>query len=59
MHVASYKMQTITIGDDVYDFKPDNATQSSDGLMSAEDKTKVDNLEAITTEEIITIFSTI
>ena len=50
-------MQTITIGNDTYNFKPDNATQSSDGLMSAEDKTKVDDLEAITTEEISTIFS--
>lgn len=57
--MATYNIDAISVGSNTYKIKPDNATQSSDGMMSAEDKVKVDNLEAITSEEISTIFAAI
>lgn len=55
--MASYDIDKMAIGGNTYVFKPDNATQSSDGMMSAEDKTKIDDLVALTSSEISTIFA--
>jgi hypothetical protein len=55
--MSVHKADTIKLGNETYDFTPDNATQSSDGLMSSTDKTKIDNLTEITTDEISSIFS--
>lgn len=57
--MAAYDIRMITFGNNTYKLKPDNATQSSDGMMSSEDKVKVDNLIAMTDEEIDTIFATL
>ena len=55
--MASHKVTELAIDGEIYDFEPDNATQSSDGLMSKEDKTKIDDLVAITSAEISAIFA--
>lgn len=54
--MAVQKIKTLTIGDTKYQFDADNATQQNPGFMSAEDKTKVDDLTAITENEINEIF---
>ncbi len=55
--MASHKAKELAINGEIYDFEPDKATQSSDGLMSKEDKTKIDDLVAITSAEISAIFA--
>ncbi len=42
--MGSYNLKTISIGEDTYKIKPEDATQSSSGLMSAKDKTKLDGI---------------
>ena len=50
---ASGKSVTVSATDTKYN----NATTSTAGLMSAADKTKLDEIEAITEEEIIALFT--
>ena len=55
--MSVHKTDSIQIGDETYDFTPDNATQQKNGLMSAADKEKLDDLTAITSSEVSSIFS--
>mgnify|MGYP007038196757 CR=1 FL=1 len=57
--MSTYDINSIAVGGDTYNIKPDNATQENDGLMSSEDKQKLDSmeLESITSSEISSIFS--
>lgn len=65
--MSAYNIKSLTVGDDTYNITMDDATQSASGLMSATDKTKldgidkskVDNLIAITSEEITSMFNSL